>query len=432
MRSADVIRVAVLLLVIGNLGRMPIGSVGAKDAPILFNDVLVLLVLATGLLAGIRARSWRIDTPGLLGIAFAAVGGISAVFAAPRFGLTGIQLVFSLAYLARWLAYFGVYLVAINTLRERDVSTIWRALETTILVFAAFGIIQSLLLPGFAQLVQPEAGWDVQGHRLVSTLLDPNFAGGLIVIGLLVELARMAAGVAVPPWKPAVLFTALVMTLSRSSGVAFLVGGLVILAARGLSRRVLRLGAVFVAVSLPLAPVLLEFARTYNKLVLDASALSRVTGWLRGLVVLADNPVVGVGFNTYGFVQRHYGWDLGGMSRFGLDGGLLFIAVMTGFVGLALYLGLVGAVLRRCRRTWRDPARSADDRGLAIGVAAATAATLVHSVFVNSLIFPFIMEALWVLWALTFVTRVPEREGSTAARGPVVASFGSAFNDHLR
>jgi len=432
IRVVDVIRVALLLLVIGNLGRVPIGSLAAKDAPILFNDILVLAVLATGFVAAIRGRALRIDLPALLALVVGAVGAVAAVLGAARFGLTGIQLAFSLAYLARWLAYFGIYLVAINTLRPADVPSIWRALEATILAFAVFGIVQSIFLPGFAQLVNPEMGWDIQGRRLVSTLLDPNFAGGLVAIGLLVELARMAAGAEVPRWKPAVLASALLLTLSRSSVLAFVVGCLLILAVRGPSRRVLRLASAFVVLSLPFAPLLLGFARTYNKLILDASALGRLESWLRGVTVFADNPVLGVGFNTYGFVQRAYGWDLGGMARFGLDGGLLFIAVMTGLVGLALYLGVVGTVLARCRRIWRDRARSADDRGLAIGVAAATAATLAHSVFVNSLLFPFIMEVLWVLWALTFVLRAAEREGGTAPPGPVVASFGFAFRARLR
>ena len=433
LRPASVICAALVLLIVGNLGRVPIAAVDpTKDAPVLFNDGVVLVILVAGLLAGIHARAWRIDAPGLLALAFAAVGGLAAILAVPRFGLTGTELVFSLAYLARWFAYFGIYLVAINTLQESDVPAVWRALETAILVFAAFGIVQSLFLPGFAQIVQPQGGWDVQGRRLVSTFLDPNMAGALIVIGLLVVAARLSAGVAVPRWKPLVLITALLLTLSRGSIVAFAAGGLVILAARGVSRRLLRLAAAVVLLSLPFVPALLALARSFNKLRIDASALARVTLWLRGVAVFADNPVLGVGFNTYGFVQRAYGWDLRNTPRFGIDGGLLFIAVMTGLVGLALYLGMVGLVVRRCRRIWRDTARSAEDRGLAIGVAAATAAILVHSLFVNSLLLPLIMEPLWILWALTFVMRGPTRAGAAFVPGPRVASFSFALRAHSR
>lgn len=431
LRPATVIRLALALLLVGNLVRVPVLETGAKDAPIFFNDLLIVGVLMVGFAAALRARSWRLDGPGALAIGFAVVGLVSALLAVPRFGLSGFELLFSLAYLARWLAYFGVYLVVINSVSAADIPPIWRALEGMILVFAAFGIVQSLFLPGFAQIVYPSperlGDWDPQGHRLVSTLLDPNFAGGLIVMGLLVVLARIALGIAVPAWKPVLLLAALILTLSRSSFVAFAVGGMVVLAARGLSRRLLHLAGLATLLSLPFLPPLLDLARAYNRFGIDPSALTRVTAWLRGLAVFADNPVLGVGFNTYGFVQRSYGWLPGGKATFSLDGGLLFIAVMTGLVGLVLYTAMVALVVRRSRRIWRDAAQSPEHRGLAIGITAATAATLVHSVFVNSLLFPFIMEPLWVLWALSFVMSAPERRRAAVARGPGVALLASVL-----
>jgi O-antigen ligase len=437
LRSAGVIRIAVLLLVIGNLGRVPIGSVGAKDAPILFNDVLVLLVLATGLLAGLRARTWHIDAPGLVAIAFAAVGGGSAILAVPRFGLSAFELAFSLAYLVRWIAYFGIYLVVINTVRASDIPAIWRALEGAILAFAAFGILQSIFLPNFALIVYPSAtpliDWDPQGHRLVSTILDPNFAGALLILVLLGHLALLSAGATVPLWKPILLVAALLMTLSRGAFVAFVAGGTVILAVRGVSRRLVRLGALVAVLSLPFVPTLFQLGRTYNRFRLDdPSALSRVAGWLRGLTIFADNPAIGIGFNTLGFVQEAYGFERAGKASFGIDGGLLYIAVMTGLVGLALYVGMIALVMRRCRRIWMDRTRDAEQRGLAIGVAAATVAMLVHSVFLNTLLFPFIMEPLWLLWALTFVMSAPNSERLPVVRGPLIASFGRAFRTRPR
>jgi hypothetical protein len=285
---------------------------------------------------------------------------------------------------------------------------LWRALERAVLLFAAFGLVQSAFLPGFAQMVYPEASgveWDRQGHRLVSTMLDPNLAGALLLLPLLVQLARLSYGARVAAWRPLLLLGALLLTVSRSSMLAFAVGGLVVLAARGLSRRLLRFAGVALLLLLPAAPLLVRFAASYNKFAIDGSALARAVSWLRALTVLADNPLLGVGFNTYGFVQEAYGYDIGGRDSFALDGGLLFIAVMTGAVGLALYGWMVTLAVRRCRRLWRDATRSPDVRGVALGVAAGTVALLVHSVFVNSLLLPFTMEALWVLWGITFLVR---------------------------
>jgi O-antigen ligase len=414
-RRAPTIRVAQLtaltlsVLLIGNLGRVPVFSTGARDAPILFNDLAVGLLVAAGFVAAVSARSLKIDLVGATGLLFAAVGLASALLASQEFALSAGELIVSVAYLARWVFYFALYIVLINTLRESDVQPVWRALERVVLVFAGFGIVQSLFLPDFAQLVYPEsrayADWDPQGHRLVSTLLDPNFAGALIVMVLLVEIALLARGVPVPIWKAILLLAATLMTASRSSVLALLIGGSVIVVARGLSRRMLRFASLALVLLAISAPVLLEFARRYNKLQIDRSALGRITLWLRGLEVFADHPVLGVGFNTWGYVQERYGYTRLFASSYGLDGGLLFIAVMTGLVGLSLYVFMIGTVARRGRAIWRDERYDERERGLALGVVAATIAMCVHSLFTNSLLLPILMEVLWILWALVFAMK---------------------------
>jgi O-antigen ligase len=309
------------------------------------------------------------------------------------------------------VVYFAVYLTLANSLARDDVNSVWRALERTVLAFALFGIFQSIFLPGFAQMVYPEsriyADWDPQGHRLVSTLLDPNFAGGLLMMVLLVQLGHLASGATVPRWKPMVLFAAVVMTASRSSLIALFVGGVLIVAVRGVSRRLLQLAGVAAVLLAVFAPALIEFARKLNKLTVDASALQRVAQWARGLRVFADHPFIGIGFNTWGYVSERYGYARLFASSYAIDGGLLFVAVMTGIVGLGLYLAMVFFVWRRSCRIWRDVAMSPETRGLALGVAAATVALCVHSLFTNSLLLPILMEVLWVLWALVFVMSRP-------------------------
>ena len=90
-----------------------------------------------------------------------------------------------------------------------------------------------------------------------------------------------------------------------------------------------------------------------------------MTNWLRALQVFSDSPVFGVGFNTYGYVAETYGWPRVGLAGNSTDGGLLFIAVMTGVVGLSLYLTMLAVIVRRCRLVWRDPATSPQFRALA-------------------------------------------------------------------
>lgn len=406
-RPVMVLRIAIVLMLVANLGRIPVLSTGPAEAPLLVNDLCVMAVLVSGLLAALVARSFQVDLVGIIALTFAALGAISALLSVPKFGLSGFELLVSLLYLARWLVYLGIYLVMVNVVREDDVMRVWRTLEWMMLVFAAFGIVQAIFIPHFAQVVYPDSrvflDWDEQGHRLVSTVLEPNIAGMMIVLVLLVQLAQLAGSQRVKLWKPVLLVAALGATVSRSSFLALFVGMVLILLVRGVSRRLVRLAITAGVVALPALPTLFQYAQSLNKFKIDESALSRVGSWLRALRVFSDNPIIGVGFNTYGYVQERYGYERLGLFSNSSDGGLLFIAVLTGVVGVSLYLLMLGAVVRRCRRLWRDHQVAPEHRALATGVAAGTVAVCVHSVFVNSLLTTFVMELLWILWALVSI-----------------------------
>jgi O-antigen ligase len=414
-----ILRVALLLLCVSNLIRMPVAETAVHRAPIILNDIFAGLLIAAGSLVALRTRTLRLDDVTLAGLMFAAVGGLSALAAVPRFGLTGFEVALSLAYLARWLLYLGVYVVVINYIREADVGKVWSSLEAAILLFAAFGILQSIFLPNFAQRLYPEArlyfDHDPQGHRLVSTILDPNLAAAMILTVLLVQLAQLSAGARVAGWKPALLLVALMLTLSRSGILALLVGVAVIVAVRGVSKGLLRFAMVGMLVLLALAPRILQLAEKYSRLTLsDASAASRVVGWGRAISTFLDHQWIGIGFNTYGFVQERRGVNIVGVASYSVEGGLLFIAVMTGIAGVLLYSGMLWRVVKRCRSTWRMPAAAPHQRGLVIGVAAVTIAMVVDSLFVNSLLTTFVMEPMLVLWGLAFiVARQVRRQSAT-------------------
>lgn len=422
-----VLRVSLLLLVIANLGRIPVAATGGRELPILANDIVAGVLVLTGGLAFLQRGTFQLDRVAVLALLFAAVGAVSAALAIPRFGLSVGAVLVSLAYLARWLFYLAIYVIVVNVARARDVDVIWGALETAILVFSAFGVVQSIFLPDFAQIVYPDSrrylDWDPQGHRLVSTFLDPNYAAAFILIALFVGLGKLALGAPVQWWKLGLLFVALLLTASRGALVAFVFGLGVVVVVRGLSRRLVRVGIAGALALVAASPWLIRFAKGFNKLELDPSAMSRVVDWMRGLTVLVDNPVIGIGFNTWGFIQEHYGFsnELGmHAASFGLTGGVLFVAVLTGVVGLAIYLGMLAVVMLRSRRVWRDASLPASHRGIALGGAAMVPTILVHSLFTNSIFYPFLMEALWVLWALSFAALKTD-EAAESVRIPGLA-----------
>lgn len=423
VRVTQVLQGALLLLVLGNVGRIPFLDLGDRQAPILLNELAVGVVLLCGALVVARARSMRLNTVALAAILFAVIGGLSALAAIPRFGLSLIEVVGSLAYLARWIYYFCIYLVVINCVTADDAEPIWAALERAMLLIAAFGIVQAIFLPNFAFMVYPDTTsaieWDAQRHRLVSTVLEPNVAAALIVIVLLVQIARLAYGAPTAIWKPLLMLAALAMTVSRSGALAFLVGVFAIVLARGLSRRVTRFFAIAGVLTALALPRLIAFARDYQHLgFTDESAMARIGMWRRAIDVFIQHPWFGIGFNTFGFVQERMGYTRAAAATYSSEGGVLFIAVMTGVVGLAVYLVMLWFVLRRCRNGWRDPRSAPHERALFVGTAAATIAELVHSAFVNSLLVPFVMESLWVLWGLCFLVerQIQQRASSVDKR----------------
>jgi len=169
--------------------------------------------------------------------------------------------------------------------------------------------------------------------------------------------------------------------------------------------RLMKLVGLILFLSIALIPRLIDFATTYSRFAVGegTSAGKRIVAWITALDIISVHPIFGVGFNTFGYVKQSMGMALGGAASYDSDGGLLFAMVMTGVVGLALYVAMLLAVARRCRRIWRDPTIEPEHRGLAIGVVAGMVAVCVQSVFANSIFTTFVMEMMWVLWGLTFV-----------------------------
>lgn len=411
-------------MVVTNLGRIPVLSTEDRDFPLAFNELCLGAMLVAAALAVPSWRSIRFDRVSFTALLFAAVGGGSALWSAHRFDMSGLELAVALAYLLRWLTYFALYVAIINVVRERSVETIWAAVELMLVIFGLFGIFQSAFLPNFAQIVYQDArafNWDEQGHRLISTVLEPNIAGTMLMVAVLIHIARVTVGAPVRWFRVLVIFTAFTLTISRSAAIGAIIGMMVILGAHGLSRRLARMllaGGIVLAL---VSPLLIRFLIMYGKFSVGegTSAAARVTTWLQAIRIVSDYPLFGVGFNAYRQALEHYGETIMGASSYGSDGGLLFIMALTGIVGLTVYCMMIGQVVARCRSIWRDTSVPPSHRGIALGTGAATVGMVFASTFVNALLTTFVMEILWVTWGLTFVIARAQRERSMRPASPV-------------
>lgn len=419
-------------LALANVGRIPMGALGGRTAPFVVDDLVTLLVcgVLAALVLGRRVRV-TLDDISLPAALFVVVAAVSTVLAIGRYGMDFKDAAGTVAFLARWVMYFGWYLLVVWCLTPDEARGAWRYIETAILVMAVFGIVQSAFLPGFAQIIHQGGDlpvWDEQGHRLVSTLLDPNFAGLLIAIALIFRLARVAEGMREPGngWILTLLAAALVLTVSRSSALALAVGLLVIVVLRGVR---FRLGYIFLVGASLLIPTFLAmagYAARLNKLRVDTSAVERIIPWSRAWVLFREHPVLGIGFNATKQAQIVHHWILVGSADVSLDAGLLFVATMTGVVGLLFYLGMLWQVMRVSRQVYRNPELAPADRAFGVATLASTFAVIVHSFFVNSLLVPFAMQILWVMWGtlMHVASNRRVRAGAAAAALPLMIILG--------
>jgi hypothetical protein len=390
-----------IALALGNLGRLPAGVLAGRNAPVTVADLVTVLAWALlfGAIVSGRVRLVVDDVIAAVA-AFALAAALSTALAFPRYGLglgSGTEVV---AFFARWMLYFGWYPFVALCLTDDESRSAMTYLDRALLAIAGFGVVQSLLLPGFGQLVQvtgaPE--WEFQGRRLVSTMLDPNFAGAMVVLGLLPRLARLAEGERPHPAGLLILTAALFLTASRSAVLAVLAGLGVIVIARGLRGRLVRTMLVGAVVVAPFTPLIISYASAFNKFQIDGSAGQRLVTWKRAWTLFVEHPVMGIGFNSTRVAQDVRGWQPIGGADTAFDGGLFFVAVMTGVVGALLYAMILWRVIQSARQAWKDADTPVPDRAHATATAAVTVAIVIQSFFTNSLLLPFVTQVLWIMW----------------------------------
>lgn len=309
------------------------------------------------------------------------------------------EFISSAAFSLRWAAMF-----ALGILVSQEPKPIRNKIMWMVFVFAAL-----LSIAGFIQLqIQPDfttlevLGWDPHQGRLLSTWFDPNFVGGFlafilpIILGAALEkntkrsILLLLAGV---------IFVALVLTLSRSSYLALLTGILVL----GLLRSWKLLALFFISLVL-LTAVVQPFQERVLALTDSASALLtqtytlpddsarlRIDSWEEGWQLFVQKPVFGHGYNRYDFATLELGTlnQLEDHAASGSDSSLLTVLATTGLAGFLPFFAIY-LILAKLAYQNRKSGKKA-------GFLAALCGLFVHSIFVNSLLFPLFMLPFWLV-----------------------------------
>lgn len=374
---------------LGHLTRFEVG----KGVALYFHDIVASLMFLVIFINSVKTKKLPRGKLTIPIIIFIAVALLSLLFGINK--VTPAQAITGSLYLVRWTALSGVYFYLLKYRKTfKQISLFARkyalsdALLISGLVFATFALLQYLIFPDLRGLQW--LGWDDHYYRLTGTLLDPGFSGIVLalvcLLALGVKLRKQLKILAVS--LPTV---ALILTYSRASYLAFLVG----LMTYVILKRKLKCGLVATLIFLTVLFFLPQAESEGTNLLRIYSLFQRVETWEQGLVIARDNPLFGVGFNLLRYSKLKYGflgqdWETS-HSASGLDNSFIFVLATTGVLGFISYLTLFFKMVKVLVKT----------RGVKLSIPTSTLASLsavfIHAFFNNTLFYPWVMIWIWYL-----------------------------------
>ncbi len=403
--------VPLILVLLGQLGRLPIPL---SNIGILSSDLLMPYIVA---LWFFKKLVWDRQLPqSLFGKQiwiFILILVLSLILNLST--LPGSEILISSFYLIRLLSYILFFFICKEALQtEGDIKKFLHYFMLTIIGLSLLGILQFIFISDFRFMAAAQ-GWDPHIGRLLSTWFDPNYLAGFfaLVIGLYLSTWYMEKQklqhlrVVVMLLIVGVCF---VLTYSRSGIVALgvIIGIIGIIKIRSIL--LIGLIASFLAVSLSdrVAERVLGLVDGGISLItgsidhdLDVTSQKRVESWMENLSLVQDHYIYGMGYNTLEFRKLDKGIIASGdvHSASGSDSSLLNILLTTGLVGVFSYLFLYWSFCREAFLLYISKNTSLFQKGFGLGLFAGLLGIMVHSFFVNSLLFPLFLMVLVPLWA---------------------------------
>lgn len=304
------------------------------------------------------------------------------------------ELLVSSLYLIRWICYALLIFVVKEFDEKFKRKIIYLMLLGGGLIILG-GYVQYFLYPDLRNLYY--AGWDEHLYRMFSTFLDPNFAGSFFTLYFLLALGLFFKSK--QKIMIAVLYVsamAILLTFSRSAYIMFFVGSFTFLLLQKQKKLIAGLVLLFVLSFILVSKTGLQSEGT--NLLRTASAGARADSLKNAITIFKDHPVFGVGFNSYRYAQRSYGFINEEKrpihSGAGTDNSFIFVLATTGIFGFIAFLFLIYKILALSFV-------SASKNSIALVLFASLVSLLFNSLFINALFYPFIMMWMWVLLALS-------------------------------
>lgn len=363
-----------LAITAGQIVKIPIGNGGAT-----LLDVTVLTLCIVGF--------WKIKfklthPPAFIisALLFIFVAILSLILTA--LPLSFAQYTSSFLYIIRLSGFIFLGWLILSRVLPSLKQNIESVLMLSGISLAVLGLLQFIFLPDLSFLAQ--FGWDPHYYRTSSTFLDPNFLGGFLVLTLLLIFSKQRYSLFL------VVYIALLTTFSRSSYGMFLLSFLTLSFLKKSLKIAILAGFLFLFLLLSFQ-VYIRAVNTVTPLDRNQTASFRLSTWSQGFQIFQKNPLLGVGYNAYNAALRYYNLGdeqfLQGKGAFSNDSSLLHVLATTGILGTVAFLLFLMTLIKAAYP--KNPFFIAAIIGL-IG----------HSVFVNSLFYPFTL--IWIILYATY------------------------------
>ena len=335
-------------------------------------------------------------------LGFVSIGFISLLL--NSYNLASDEFLQSAFYGIRWISLFALSVIVYNQ-SPKDRSITWKGLVGFTTLLSIAGFIQLYFVPDFSSY--EELGWDPHKGRLLSTWFDPNLLGGYLVFFTPLLLGFIWEKPSVHRWSiplALLIVLALALTLSRSSYVALLMAMFIFGFLRSIKGLALGiccltlLGLTIPNIENRFHSLLenIQSVTTDSYTLPDASARLRYESWEVAWNLFLENPILGHGYNAYksagvktGFIRNP---NIHAAS--GSDASLLTILATTGIVG---FLSFLSTFLLMLQKAWQRRKNT-----FMLGFFSGLCGLLVHSIFVNSLLFPLLLAPFWIAVGIVF------------------------------
>lgn len=300
-------------------------------------------------------------------------------------------------YIVRFVLYAQLIYVFQNT-SVRFARLYIGGLMTVGSISLLFGFIQYYFYYDLRNLYY--LGWDEHLFRIFSTFLDPNFAGMIFVLlfilslGIFQKYSKRNSYIQLS-LSIAMLLTVfgIFLTYSRSTYIALVCGVIAYLFAIKKTKFII-IALILIAAGIIVIPKKdnIEGMRLFR----TASISSRFIADKAAVNIFMKSPIYGVGFNAYRYAQRHFGylntdkWEES-HSGAGVSNSYLFVLATTGIVGFTVFMFFWFKVVKNVIVVLHENKKNVY---ISASVFASLVAVFTHSLFENTLFYPFIM--LWI------------------------------------